>query len=231
MSHPGSGFELAALMPADWRGLLADELEQPYVRLLEIFLAQAYAQTCVYPAREQLFAALHATPLAAVKVLLLGQDPYHGEGQAHGLSFSVPSGTRLPPSLKNIFKELKADLGIDPPPSGDLSPWAAQGVLLLNAVLSVRAGEAASHKAQGWERFSDAIIRQLSRHHAGMVFVLWGNYAKQKSPLIDRSKHLLIEGVHPSPLSASRGFIGSRPFSAINQALERLGETPINWQL
>lgn len=231
MTETASGLDLAAMLPADWRELLADEIAKPYFKKLEAYVAAEVASQSVYPAVENIFAALHRTPLADVKVLLLGQDPYHGEGQAHGLSFSVLPGTPFPPSLRNIFKELKSDLGHEVPKSGDLSKWADQGVLLLNAVLTVRAGEAASHKAQGWEKFTDAIIKKVSESKQNVVFLLWGNYAKKKRSLIDESKHVVIEGIHPSPLSAKGGFFGSKPFSAINKALEAHGQKPINWQL
>ncbi|MEZ0369949.1 MAG: uracil-DNA glycosylase [Candidatus Sericytochromatia bacterium] len=223
--------DLAALMPDDWRELLADEIAKPYFKQLEAYVAQELATQTVYPAPENIFAALWRTPVERVKVLLLGQDPYHGPGQAHGLSFSVLPGTPFPPSLRNIFKELHTDHGCAVPKSGDLGAWADQGVLLLNAVLTVRAGEAASHKARGWEKFTDAVIRKLSEHKQHVVFLLWGNYAKKKKALIDAGKHVVIEGIHPSPLSASNGFFGSKPFSAINQALGEWGCEPIDWRL
>jgi len=161
----------------------------------------------------------------------LGQDPYHGPGQAHGLSFSVPAGTRFPPSLQNIFKELQADLGLPRPQTGDLKPWAQQGVLLLNSVLTVEDGQAAAHQGQGWEKFTDAIIHHLAEERTGLVFVLWGSYAQKKGQFIDKQKHLVLSTAHPSPLSAHRGFLGSKPFSKINQYLEKNGEKPIDWSL
>jgi uracil-DNA glycosylase len=223
--------DLAAALPSDWHALLADELEKPYFKQLQDYVASELDTQTVYPAHENIFAAFRHTPVAKVRVLILGQDPYHGPGQAHGLSFSVQPGTPFPPSLRNIFKELKSDLGCEVPASGDLSPWADQGVLLLNAVLTVRAHAAASHKAQGWETFTDAVIRRLSEQQERMVFLLWGNYAKKKKALIDTQKHVVLEGIHPSPLSAHHGFFGSKPFSAINQSLEAWGQSPINWQL
>lgn len=223
--------DLASLMPADWRELLAEELDKAYFNKLETYLAQEMSSETIFPARENLFAAFHHTPVEQVRVLLLGQDPYHGEGQAHGLSFSVLPGTKFPPSLRNIFKELNTDVGADIPKSGDLSPWADQGVLLLNAVLTVRAHAAASHKAQGWETFTDAVIRKVSENRDHVVFLLWGAYAKKKKALIDTSKHVVIEGIHPSPLSAHNGFFGSKPFSAINAALNNWDKPTINWQL
>ncbi len=231
MTETTHTLDLAGLMPADWRDLLAEELDKPYFKKLEAYVAQEMATQTVFPERDNLFAAFHHTPVEQVRVLLLGQDPYHGEGQAHGLSFSVLPGTKFPPSLRNIFKELKTDLGVEMPTSGDLSPWADQGVLLLNAVLTVRAHAAASHKAQGWETFTDAVISKISQHKEHVVFLLWGAYAKKKKALIDTSKHVVIEGIHPSPLSANNGFFGSRPFSAINAALGQWNEPEINWQL
>jgi uracil-DNA glycosylase len=220
---------LRELLPPDWRAVLADEIAKPYFEKLEDFLEHEWATQTVYPPREQLFAAFRETPYESVKVLVLGQDPYHGAGQAHGLAFSVPAGVRLPPSLRNIFKELEADLGTGAPKSGDLSAWARQGVLLLNAVLTVRAGAPTSHKSRGWETFTDAVIRKLDAKSPGIVFVLWGAYAKQKRTLVDEARHVLIEGVHPSPMSAKSGFFGSRPFSRIDAALERLGHEPVRW--
>ena len=231
MTENGASLNLVEMMPPDWRELLADEFEKPYFKKLETYVAQEVASQTVYPSVSHIFAAFKRTPVNQVKVLLLGQDPYHGEGQAHGLSFSVLPGTPFPPSLRNIFKELKSDLGCEIPKSGDLGAWADQGVLLLNAVLTVRAGAAASHKSQGWEKFTDAVIRKVSEHQAHVVFLLWGNYAKKKRPLIDERKHRVIEGIHPSPLSANGGFFGSKPFSAINAVLEAWGESPIDWQL
>jgi uracil-DNA glycosylase len=197
--------------------------------LAHFLTAEMAAGKTIYPKPDALFKALNATPLDAVEVVILGQDPYHGPGQAHGLSFSVPAGTALPPSLRNIFKELAADLGVKPPPSGYLGGWAEQGVLLLNAVLTVEGGAAGSHAGRGWERFTDKILAVLSREKTGLVFVLWGSYAQKKRALIDESKHLVLTSAHPSPLSAHRGFFGSRPFSQINAYLKATGQRPIDW--
>ena len=178
-----------------------------------------------------MFAALHLTPLAAVKVVILGQDPYHGAGQAHGLCFSVREGVAAPPSLVNILKELRDDLGIDPPSHGCLDAWARQGVLLLNTTLTVRARQAASHQGKGWETFTDAVIRAVDAKPERVVFILWGSSARKKKALVDTSKHVVIESPHPSPLSAYRGFFGSRPFSRVNALLEQQGAAPVDWSL
>jgi uracil-DNA glycosylase len=185
----------------------------------------------VFPEPSDWFAALHAVSFEDVKVVILGQDPYHGPGQAHGLCFSVREGVSLPPSLVNIYKELNADLGIPPAKTGYLMPWAKQGVLLLNSVLTVEAGMAASHQGKGWEKFTDRIIHKLAEEREGLVFVLWGAYAQKKGAFIDRNRHLVIESPHPSPLSAHRGFLGSRPFSKINKYLVEQGKVPIEWSL
>lgn len=218
-------------IPPDWRMVLADELDQPYFHTLLDFVQRQRASHPVYPPASQTFAALHCTPFEAVRVLILGQDPYHGEGQAHGLSFSVRPQVPPPPSLVNIFKELRDDLGCPIPEHGYLGAWAEQGVLLLNAVLTVRAGQAASHRGQGWERFTDAIIRALDRRPQPVVFVLWGNYARAKRALIEHQHHGIIDAPHPSPLSARRGFFGSRPFSRINAALAERDQPPVDWCL
>jgi uracil-DNA glycosylase len=185
----------------------------------------------VYPPRDEVFAALHLTPFAEVKAVILGQDPYHGPNQAHGLCFSVPRGVQPPPSLQNIFKELEADLGISPPEHGCLDGWARQGVLLLNASLTVRAGRAASHQGKGWEVFTDEVLRTVNTKPERVVFILWGASARKKKALIDTSRHVIIESPHPSPLSASNGFFGSRPFSRANAALVDAGREPIDWAL
>ncbi len=222
---------LKELMPSSWVSLLSEEFEKPYIKKLEEFLESEYQNYRIYPQKEDLFSTFRYTPFESVKVLLLGQDPYHGAGQAHGLSFSVPPNITFPPSLRNIFKELNTDLGLKVPNNGNLIPWAKQGILLLNAVLTVREGDAASHKNKGWEKFNDAIIKKLSNEAEPMVFLLWGNYAKKKKILINQEKHIVIEGIHPSPLSANSGFFGSKPFSTVNTALEKLGKKPINWQI
>ena len=223
----------ASHLSADWQGLLANEFDQPYMQSLQTFLSiEQEKGKVIYPPASQIFTAFNLTPLAAVKVVILGQDPYHGPGQAHGLSFSVPADiTKLPPSLKNIYKELKTDLDIPIATAGDLTPWAEQGVLLLNAMLTVEAKNAGSHQKQGWEIFTDKVIQLLSEHCEGLVFVLWGGYAHKKSSLIDESKHLILKGIHPSPLSAYRGFFGSKPFSHINQYLSDNNKVKINWAL
>ncbi|WP_037900307.1 uracil-DNA glycosylase [Streptomyces sp. NRRL S-350] len=217
-------------LPGSWREVLGAETEKPYFAELSAFVAAQRAEHEVFPPSGQEFAALEATPYEKVRVLVLGQDPYHDNGQAHGMSFSVLPGTRIPPSLRNIFKELQADLGVPAPDNGYLMHWAEQGVLLLNAVLTVRAHEANSHKAKGWEKFTDAVIKAVSDREEPVVFVLWGNYAKKKLPLIDTDRHVVVQGAHPSPLSA-RLFFGSRPFSQINAALEGFGGEPIDWQV
>lgn len=215
----------------DWNPVLRAQLDQPYWAELQQFVAEERARGPVYPARDEVFAALHLTPYQAVKVLILGQDPYHGAGQAHGLCFSVPEGVAPPPSLQNIFKELREDLGIEPPGHGCLDAWAEQGVLLLNATLTVRARQAASHQGKGWERFTDAVIRAVNDKPERVVFVLWGASARKKRALVDTSRHVVIESAHPSPLSAHNGFFGSRPFSRTNAALVEAGREPVDWRL
>jgi uracil-DNA glycosylase len=218
-------------LPSSWRDALGGELEKDYFRDLTNFLEAERARTSVFPPEDEVFAAFELTPLADLKVLLLGQDPYHDDGQAHGLCFSVKPPTKPPPSLKNIFKELKGDLGIDTPATaGDLRPWAKQGVLLLNAVLTVVAHQPNSHKDKGWETFTDAVIARVNAREAPAVFCLWGAYARKKAKLVDTSRHVVIEGAHPSPLSVKK-FLGSKPFSAINRALQAKHVEPIDWQL
>jgi uracil-DNA glycosylase len=217
-------------LPASWHRALAGEFEQPYFRDLAAFVRSERDSGPVFPPEEDVFSAFKLTPLERVKVLLLGQDPYHGEGQAHGLCFSVRPGVKPPPSLVNMFKELKSDLGCTVPNNGCLVPWAEQGVLLLNAVLTVRAHEPNSHKDRGWEKFTDAVIRFLNAREKPMVFVLWGGYAQKKKKLIDADKHRVLTAAHPSPLSVAK-FFGCKPFSAINSALKELGETEIDWQI
>lgn len=215
-----------------WKARLAGEFEAPYLQQLRAFLvAERQAGKVLYPAASNLFAALDATPFEQVKVVILGQDPYHGPGQAHGLCFSVLPGTPPPPSLQNIFAELQRDLGIARPDHGCLLPWARQGVLLLNAVLSVEQGCAGSHQGRGWERFTDRIVRCLSDEREGLVFLLWGSHAQAKGRAIDGRRHLVLKAPHPSPLSAHRGFIGCGHFSAANAHLQARGLAPIDWSL
>lgn len=218
-------------LPESWRPALGPETEKPYFRDLEAFLTQERAEHQVFPPEAETFAAMEATPLPAVKVFLLGQDPYHDDNQAHGLCFSVRPGIKPPPSLVNIYKELRDDLGCKIPNNGYLMPWAERGVLMLNAVLTVRAHQPNSHKAKGWEKFTDVVIKALNARPEPVVFLLWGGYAKKKLALIDQAKHPVIQGVHPSPLSANQGFFGSKPFSQVNQALQKLGQQPIDWQV
>ncbi len=218
-------------LPLDWKELLHSETEQSYYRELSARLAEAYRSTTVYPPPEQLFQAMAYTSYADTKVVILGQDPYHGRSQAHGLSFSVPPGVPIPPSLRNIYKELHADVGCSIPSHGCLVPWARQGVLLLNAVLTVEAERAGSHARIGWERLTDRIVHLLNERERPVVFLLWGKHAQDKASFIDRSRHGVIESVHPSPLAAYRGFFGSRPFSRANAYLRVYGLTEIDWCL
>ncbi len=215
----------------EWDKVLAPEFEKPYFKSLWEQVEAAYEQGTVYPAKENIFNALKLTPYHKVKVLLLGQDPYHGEGQAHGLAFSVLPGVQHPPSLQNMFKELATDVGTTRPESGCLTAWAEQGVLLLNTVLTVRAGEPNSHKKLGWTSFTDAVIQALNERVDPVIFLLWGANAKEKLPLITNSRHYVLSAHHPSPLSASRGFFGCRHFSKTNTILARMGKEPIHWQL
>ena len=214
-----------------WREALQNEFDQPYFAALAQRLhAEKAAGRTIFPPGGQIFRAFELCPLDQVKVVILGQDPYHGYGQAMGLCFSVPPGVPAPPSLKNIFQEIETDLGLRMSGSPDLTPWARQGVLLLNAVLTVRAGEAASHSGLGWETFTDAVIRTVSARREGVVFLLWGNYARGKAPLIDATRHLVLEAAHPSPL-ARGAFFGCRHFSRCNEYLAAHGQTPIDWKL
>ncbi len=215
----------------DWDEQLQEEVENPYFNELRYALAKEYKLHTVYPSKENLFQALKLTSYEHTKVVILGQDPYHGPGQAHGLSFSVMPGVRIPPSLSNIYKELHSDLGAPIPNNGYLVPWAKQGVLLLNTVLTVRDGQANSHKGLGWERFTDAVIEKLNERDQPVVFILWGSHAQKKGAFIDRNKHLVLESVHPSPLSVHRGFYGSKPFSKTNAFLESHGMKPIDWSI
>jgi uracil-DNA glycosylase len=215
-----------------WLATLQNEFEAPYMAALRSFLvAERDAGKRIYPKGSEWFHALDATPLDRVRVVIIGQDPYHGEGQAHGLCFSVREGVQPPPSLVNIYKELKSDLGIEPPRHGHLEHWARQGVLLLNAVLTVEAGRAASHQGKGWEHFTDAVIREVNALPRPVVFILWGSYAQKKAAFVDAARHHVIKSAHPSPLSAHNGFFGSRPFSRANAFLETRGEPPIDWRL
>jgi len=218
-------------MTTDWNPVLRGELSKPYWQELQGFVAAERDRNPVYPPAADVFAALHLTPRAETKVVILGQDPYHGPGQAHGLAFSVQPGVRPPPSLRNIFQELQADLGLPPPVSGCLEPWARQGVLLLNTSLTVRAGASASHQGKGWEVFTDEVIRSVDAKPERVVFVLWGNSARRKRSLVDATRHVVLESPHPSPLSASSGFFGSRPFSRANAALVEAGREPVDWSL
>ncbi len=217
-------------IPHSWRSVLRDEIAQPYFVDLFIWLQNERTQFSIFPPEELVFSALSLTPPEQVRVVILGQDPYHGSGQAHGLSFSVQRGVRVPPSLRNIYAELQSDLGIEAPLHGNLESWAHQGVLLLNTTLTVREGDAGSHAGHGWEKFTDAIISVLGSQQSHVVFVLWGSHAQKKSGLI-QPQHTILTSAHPSPLSAHRGFLGSRPFSQINQALTAHSQQAIDWRI
>jgi len=218
-------------IPASWQPTLTSETEQPYYHKLQQFLDHERREHTIFPPDNQIFTALELTPYEHANVLLLGQDPYHDDGQAHGLCFSVGPGISKTTSLANMFKELKSDVGFRIPNNGHLTPWAEQGILMLNAVLTVRAHQPNSHKGQGWETFTDAIIRAMNAKERPVIFVLWGGYARKKSALIDASRHVIIASAHPSPLSARNGFFGSRPFSRINAALRAASQPEIDWQL
>lgn len=222
---------MSNILNNDWKNLLEDEFGKEYYLSLRNFLVTEYKTKTIYPDKYDIFNALHFTSYKDVKVVILGQDPYHGPGQAHGLSFSVNPGVRIPPSLLNIYKELNSDLGCFIPNNGYLKKWADQGVLLLNTSLTVRAGEANSHKNKGWEVFTDKIISLVNEKEDPVVFLLWGNNAIKKKNLITNKKHLILTSVHPSPLSASRGFFGSKPFSKINEFLISINKAPIDWQI
>jgi uracil-DNA glycosylase len=223
-------FDLLELLPDHWRDLIEPLLDPAATRRLSDFVEAEYAGQVVYPALPDLFSAFRLCSPDEARVLILGQDPYHGAGQAHGLSFSVREGVRIPPSLRNVFKELRDDLGVPMPAGGDLTPWAQRGVLLLNAVLTVRAGKAGSHASKGWEEFTDAVIRGLDTRDERVVFVLWGAYARKKRDLVTNPRHVVLEAGHPSPMNP-RGFLGTRPFSAVNKALADAGRPEIDWSL
>lgn len=218
-------------LPSSWRPVVGEETHQPYYRALTEFLEEERRHHTVFPPKDLVFSALELTPYEKVSVLLLGQDPYPGEGQAHGLAFSVLPGVRPPQSLVNVFKELHDDLGCRIPNNGCLVPWAEQGVLLLNTVLTVRAHAPNSHKGKGWEKFTDAVIRKVGEKDDPVVFLLWGAHAQKKLKLIDTGRHAVVQSAHPSPLSARSGFFGSRPFSQVNDALRAAGKRPIDWQI
>ena len=223
-------FQQSPLDPS-WQRVLGAEFDKPYMQNLAAFLAaERAAGKVIFPPEPLVFNAFNHTPFEQVRVVIIGQDPYHGEGQAHGLSFSVPEGIKPPPSLVNIFKEIESDLGVAMSGLGDLTPWANQGVLLLNAMLTVEQASAGSHQKKGWEAFTDAAIAALNAEREGLVFLLWGGYAQKKCKAIDQTKHLVLQSAHPSPLSVYRGFYGSKPFSQINQYLTARGQTPIQWQ-
>lgn len=217
-------------LPESWRPVLADELAKPYYAELTAYVDAERKEHQVFPPDDEVFAALEATPYQDVRVFVVGQDPYHDDNQAHGMCFSVRPEVRIPPSLRNIYKEMNADIGLPIPDNGYLMPWATQGVLLLNTVLTVRAHEAASHKGRGWEKFTDAVIKAVNDRDDPVVFVLWGGHAKKKASLIDASRHTIVQGAHPSPLSAKL-FHGSKPFSRIDAALEKMGHKPIDWTI
>ena len=222
---------MGAVFENDWGEYLYPEFEKPYYKDLRKKLAAEYRTCTVYPDMYDIFNAFHYTSYADMRVVIIGQDPYHDEGQAHGLCFSVRDGTALPPSLVNIYKELQDDLGIPPAKTGDLTPWARQGVLLLNSVLTVRAHQAASHRFLGWETFTDRVISIANEKTTPVAFILWGAFAQSKASLITEERHLIIKSAHPSPLSAHRGFFGSRPFSRVNDFLLSTGQKPIDWRI
>jgi len=218
-------------VPGEWNSVLSDEFQKPYWKQLGEFLIQERSSQTIYPPESEVFSAFELTPYQKVNVLLLGQDPYHQRNQAHGLCFSVKPGIKPPPSLKNIYQELQQDLGFPIANHGYLANWAKQGILMLNAVLTVREGQANSHKNQGWELFTDEVITKVNEKPEPVIFVLWGGYARKKIKLIDTNRHLVIESAHPSPLSAYHGFFGSKPFSAINSGLRIWGKPEIDWEL
>ncbi|MEI8006456.1 MAG: uracil-DNA glycosylase [Bacteroidota bacterium] len=223
--------QLNPAIEESWKIVLGNEFVKPYVSELKAFLVEEKKKHKVFPPGPLIFNAFNQTPFGSVKVVILGQDPYHGTGEAHGLCFSVLDGITKPPSLVNIFKEIESDLGLPPPKSGNLTAWARQGVLLLNATLTVRENQPASHHNKGWETFTDEAIRQLSERSEGLIFVLWGKFAEAKAILIDQTKHFILKSPHPSPFSANRGFFGCRHFSRINELLRQMGKDEIDWRL
>jgi uracil-DNA glycosylase len=223
--------EVRPQIEESWREILQDQFNSSYFKSIKEFLVEEKQQYTVYPPGSLIFNAFNLTPFPAVRVVIIGQDPYHGAGQAHGLCFSVPRGITAPPSLINIFKEINVDLGIPLPNHGNLEKWARQGVLLLNATLTVRANQAGSHQRKGWENFTDAVISQLSKQRVGLIFLLWGKFAQDKESLIDTQKHYILKAAHPSPYSAYNGFFGCRHFSKTNEILRRHGLPEINWQI
>lgn len=224
-------FQLNNTLESSWKSILLDELESDYFTNLKSFLKEEYNANNIFPEVSLIFHALNLTPFKHVKVIILGQDPYHGERQANGLCFSVNKGEKIPPSLNNIYKELKQDLGIPIPEHGDLAKWAKQGVLLLNTTLTVRKGEAGSHHNKGWERFTDAIIQKLNTHKSSLVFILWGRKAQEKTKFVNQEKHFVLKAAHPSPFSAFNGFLGCKHFSKTNKRLRDIGQKPINWKV
>lgn len=222
---------METILPNDWQEVVGEEIQKPYFQELETFVDSERQRYTVYPKESEVFSSMEYTPYQSVRVLILGQDPYHGPRQAHGCSFSVRPHVSPPPSLRNIFKELQDDVGATPPDHGCLVPWARQGVLLLNTVLTVRAGQANSHQGKGWEQFTDAVFQAVNHHKERVVFILWGASARRKASLVNSRRHVVIQSPHPSPFSASSGFFGSRPFSRTNAALREAGLPEINWQL
>lgn len=231
MSNKDTATNVNPQIEDGWRLMLTEEFQSSYFLELKKYLIEEKKQYTIYPPSREIFSAFDLTPFEAVKVVILGQDPYHGPGQAHGLCFSVKHGVKTPPSLQNIYKELNTDLGLSVPNHGYLESWAKQGVLLLNAVLTVRRGQAGSHQKRGWERFTDAAIRCLSENRSNLVYILWGNYARAKKSLIDQDKHLILEAAHPSPFSANNGFFGCQHFSKANDYLQRHGKSPVDWSV
>lgn len=229
MSNKTTDIQVKPQIDASWAEVLDNEFNSEYFKNLKSFLLKEKSKHIIYPPGSLIFNAFNHTPYDKVKVVIIGQDPYHGPGQAHGLCFSVNTGVALPPSLKNIYKEIHSDIGIKPPTHGSLENWAKQGVLLLNATLTVRANQAGSHQKKGWEIFTDKVIEKLSNEKEGLVFLLWGNYAIAKTALIDENKHYILKAAHPSPLSASRGFLGCRHFSKTNEILKKTGKQEIKW--